>query len=55
MSQNVHSKRVHYNGPPTDENFLLVGRTFRKRAFFRRERFFFYAFPTVFREQNEQN
>ena len=32
-----------------------LGRTFRKRAILRREWFFFYAFPTVFREQNEQN
>ena len=32
-----------------------LGLTFRKRAILRREWFFFYAFPTVFREQNEQN
>ena len=46
---------VPYNGPALVEGSVLVGRTFRKRAILRREWFFFYAFQTVFREQNEQN
>lgn len=46
---------VPYNGPALVEGSVLVGRTFRKRAILRRAWFFFYAFPTMFREQNEQN
>lgn len=56
-----HFKQVLYKEQGQSFGHLLVGtsppvgRTFRKRAILRREWFFFYAFPTVFWEQNEQN